>query len=118
MMRYDEERKKGEGPVVAMTTAMSNIGPAIVASGFTTIGGFAALLGALDFVILRDFGIVTMINVFFAMISTLFVLPALIVLGESRWGNSRLARFTLSIPVYRLIKLKRYSGEDQATNKR
>ena len=118
MMRYDEERKKGEEPVEAMTTAMTNIGPAIVASGFTTIGGFAALLGALDFVILRDFGIVTMINVFFAMVSTLLVLPALIVLGESWWGKSRLARFTLSIPVYRLIKLKRSSEEDRLTNMR
>jgi hydrophobe/amphiphile efflux-3 (HAE3) family protein len=84
MMRYYEERRKGEGPEVAMTTAMTKIGRAIIASGLTVIGGFGALLIAKDFLILRDFGIVTMINVFFALVSTLVVLPALIVWVDSR----------------------------------
>ncbi len=91
MMRYHEERGKGEGPVEAMTIAMTKIGRAIVASGLTVIGGFAALLIARDFLILRDFGIVTMINVFFALVSTLVVLPALIVLFDS-WRERRRAR--------------------------
>jgi hypothetical protein len=79
MMRYYEERGKGEGPVEAMTTAMTRIGRAIIASGFTVIGGFGALLIAKDFLILRDFGIVTVVDVFFALVSALFVLPTLIV---------------------------------------
>ncbi len=88
MMRYYEERGKGERPVEAMTTAMTKIGRAIIASGLTVIGGFGALLIAKDFLILRDFGIVTVINVFFALVSTLFVLPALIVWFD-QWREKR-----------------------------
>ena len=88
MMRYFEERENGEAPSEAMTAAMTKIGRAIIASGFTVIGGFAALLIARDFTILSDFGIVTMINVFFALISTLIVLPSLIVLLDC-WRESR-----------------------------
>jgi hydrophobe/amphiphile efflux-3 (HAE3) family protein len=88
MMRYYEERGKGEGPVEAMTTSVSKIGRAIIASGLTVIGGFGALLIAKDFTILRDFGIVTMINVLFALISTLFVLPSLIVWID-KWRERR-----------------------------
>jgi len=88
MMRYYEERGNGEEPFVAMVTAMTKIGRAIVASGMTVIGGFGALLIARDFAILRDFGVVTMINVAFALVSTLFVLPPLIVLIDS-WQSRK-----------------------------
>ncbi|MBN1189487.1 MAG: RND family transporter [Dehalococcoidales bacterium] len=88
MMRYYEERGKGEGPVEAMTTAMNRIGRAIIASGLTVIGGFGALLIAKDFSILRDFGIVTVVDVFFALVSALFVLPTLIVWFDS-WRERR-----------------------------
>jgi len=88
MMRYYEERDKGEGPVEAMTTAMTKIGRAIIASGLTVIGGFGALLIAKDFLVLQDFGIVTVVNVFFALVSTLFVLPTLIVWIDS-WREKR-----------------------------
>lgn len=84
MMRYYEERRKGEGAEEAMTTAITRIGRAIIASGFTVIGGFGALLIAVDFPIVQDFGIVTMINVFFALVSTLLVLATLIV-SFDRW---------------------------------
>lgn len=90
MMRYYEERRKGEGPEEAMTTAMTKIGRAIIASGLTVIGGFGALLIAKDFLILRDFGFVTMINVFFALVSTLFVLPTLIVWVDTWRERQRL----------------------------
>ncbi len=88
MTRYYEEREKGEGPEVAMTTAMTKIGRAIIASGLTVVAGFGALLIARDFPILQDFGIVTMINVLFALVSTLLVLPPLIVWVDSRRGGS------------------------------
>ncbi len=88
MMRYYEERGKGEEPVEAMTTAMTKIGRAIIASGLTVIGGFGALLIAKDFLVLQDFGIVTVVNVFFALVSTLFVLPTLIVWIDS-WRERR-----------------------------
>jgi hypothetical protein len=88
MMRYYEERGNGEEPFIAMVTAMTKIGRAIVASGLTVIGGFGALLIARDFPILVDFGVVTMINVTFALISTLFVLPPLIVWIDS-WQSRK-----------------------------
>jgi hydrophobe/amphiphile efflux-3 (HAE3) family protein len=91
MMRYYEERGKGVDPVAAMTTAMAKIGKAIIASGLTVIGGFGSLLIAKDFSILRDFGIVTMVDVFFALVSTLFVLPSLIVWIDSWRERRRLA---------------------------
>ena len=92
MMRYYEERDKGEDPSQAMTTSIVRIGRAIIASGFTVIGGFAALLIAIDFPILRDFGMVTVLDVFFALVTTLVVLPPLIVWVDSwrlRHGRER-----------------------------
>lgn len=88
MMRYYEERSNGEDPFTAMVTAMTKIGRAIVASGMTVIGGFGALLIARDFTILADFGVVTMINVAFALVSTLCVLPPLIVWVDS-WQSRK-----------------------------
>ncbi len=84
MMRYYEERGNGESPVVAMTTAMTKIGRAVITSGLTVIGGFGALLFARDFPILTDFGAVTMINVAFALVSSLIVLPTIIVAIDLR----------------------------------
>ncbi|MBI4297831.1 MAG: RND family transporter [Chloroflexi bacterium] len=88
MMRYYEERGKGSAPEASMIEAMTRIGRAIVASGLTTFAGFAALLSATQFLILRDFGIVTMLNIFFALVSSLVVLPPLIVWLD-RWQERR-----------------------------
>jgi predicted RND superfamily exporter protein len=49
----------------------------------TVIGGFAALLIATDFPILRNFGPITLLDVFFAAVTTLVVLPPLIVWLDS-----------------------------------
>ncbi len=91
MMRYYEERDKGAVPVEAMNTAITRIGRAIIASGLTVIGGFGALLIAQNFPVLRSFGLLTMIDVLFALISTLVVLPALIVWIDS-WRERRKGR--------------------------
>ncbi|MBT4511811.1 MAG: RND family transporter, partial [Chloroflexi bacterium] len=90
MMRYYEERGNGESPSEAMVTAMTKIGRAISVSAFTTIGGFAALLIAVDFPILQDFGIITMTNVFFALVASLLVLPTVIVWIDSRLEKRKL----------------------------
>ena len=92
MMRYYEERGKGESPVEAMKTAINRIGRAIIASGLTVIGGFGALLIAQNFPVLRSFGLITVIDVLFALISTLVVLPALIVWIDSWREKRRIAR--------------------------
>jgi len=93
MSRYYEERENGKVPSEAMTSAMAKIGRAVSVSAFTTMGGFAALLIAWDFPILIDFGIVTLTNVFFALVVSLMVLPTIIVWVDKRKGNGRLARF-------------------------
>ncbi len=87
MTRYYEERRNGRKPDEAMTVAMTRIGRAIIASGLTVVGGFGALLIARDFPVLQDFGVVTMINIFFALVSTLIVLPPLIVWVDSWWAR-------------------------------
>ncbi len=84
MTRYYEERGNNQRPVAAMTTAMTKIGRGITVSAFTTIGGFAALLIAVDFPIVVDFGIVTMIDVFFALFASLMVLPSLVVFFDKQ----------------------------------
>lgn len=77
MERFYEERRKGSERREAIITAIQKIGKAIFASAFTTIGGFSALLVS-DFVILSNFGMMTLVNISFALISTIIVLPAIL----------------------------------------
>ena len=81
MERYLEERSRGYEKNKAIVTAVQRIGKAILASGLTTIGGFSVLMLS-EFVILKDFGLMTVINIGLALLSTLFVLPALLVLFD------------------------------------
>jgi len=81
--RYIEERKNGLNKLQAMETAVGKIGVAIIASGVTTIGGFGVLMIS-KFVILKDFGLMTVINMSLALFATLVVLPPLIYLLD-RW---------------------------------
>lgn len=77
--RYLEERRAGKEKVDAMIITVTKIGKAIVASGLTTIGGFSVLMAS-QFIILRDFGFMTVINITLALLSTFIVLPPLIIL--------------------------------------
>ena len=60
---------------------LQKIGQAILASGLTTIGGFSVLLFS-SFIILKDFGFMTVINISLALISTFIVLPPLLLLFD------------------------------------
>lgn len=75
--RYLEERNLGKEKEEAMATTIKNIGRATVASGLTTVGGFSVLMTS-KFVILQDFGLMTVINISLALITTFVILPALI----------------------------------------
>ncbi|WP_440896995.1 hydrophobe/amphiphile efflux-3 (HAE3) family transporter [Amphibacillus sp. Q70] len=75
--RYLEERNLGKEKEEAMATAIKNIGRATVASGLTTVGGFSVLMTS-KFVILQDFGLMTVINISLALIATFVILPSLI----------------------------------------
>ncbi|MBW8383325.1 MAG: MMPL family transporter, partial [Youngiibacter sp.] len=77
MERYIEERTKGLPKIDAIKTAVGSIGVAVLASGLTTVGGFSVLMLS-DFVILKDFGFMTVINVTLALISTFVLLPPIL----------------------------------------
>lgn len=101
MERYLEEREIGLTKQDAMSLSIQKIGKAVLASGLTTIGGFAVLLFS-DFVILQDFGFMTVINISLALISTFIVLPPLIVLFD---------RFLINKEVRERIQLKALESE-------
>ena len=75
--RYLEERNLGKEKNEAMSITIKRIGKATVASGLTTVGGFSVLMFS-KFVILKDFGLMTVINISLALMSTFVILPALI----------------------------------------
>lgn len=79
MERFYEERKKGLEGVRALQMTNKNIGKAILASALTTIGGFSALLVS-DFVILNNFGMMTLINISLALFSTIIVMPTILII--------------------------------------
>lgn len=86
--RYCEERRLGFPEREAMLVATRQIGKAIVASGLTVVGGFSALLVS-NFVILRDFGFLTLVNMAFSLITTLVILPPTIVLMDRLFKFSK-----------------------------
>ena len=81
MERYIEERLNGMNKFDAIVEAASKIGVPIFASGLTTVGGFSVLLTS-NFVILKDFGLMTVINISLALLCTFIVLPPLIILFD------------------------------------
>jgi hydrophobe/amphiphile efflux-3 (HAE3) family protein len=85
--RYEEEKQRGLPPREAMVTAIAKIGRAIVTTALTTLGGFGVLIVS-NFVMIRDFGIATVVGVFLCLIITLTVMPGLIVW----WDNMRRKR--------------------------
>jgi hydrophobe/amphiphile efflux-3 (HAE3) family protein len=81
--RYEEERGTALSVGEALRRAYSRTGVAVVASGITAIAGFATLI-ATDIRMLRDFGIVTVIDLSVALVGVLIILPAALVWAESR----------------------------------
>lgn len=75
--RYVEERESGRSKADALDITVRRIGKATLSTELTTMGGFAVLLFS-NFVILKDFGLMTVINVSLILASTFIVLPAVI----------------------------------------
>ncbi|GAI86089.1 unnamed protein product, partial [marine sediment metagenome] len=88
--RYEEEKRQGLLPRDAMVTALSKIGRAIVTTALTTLGGFGVLIAS-DFVLIRDFGIATVLGVFLILVITITVMPGLIVWFDE-WRRKRLSK--------------------------
>jgi hydrophobe/amphiphile efflux-3 (HAE3) family protein len=79
--RYRTERAAGHEPGAALRRTYRSTGRAVLASGVTAIAGFAVLIVS-DIRMLRDFGIVTVIDLAVALLGVLVVLPAVLVLAE------------------------------------
>lgn len=77
LSRYWEERREGIEHDRAMEEAVAKVGRAITASALTVAAGFGALIFS-SFPVLRDFGIVTVVDVIFALIVTVTVVPPLV----------------------------------------
>jgi hydrophobe/amphiphile efflux-3 (HAE3) family protein len=89
--RYEEERRPGVSIGEALRRAYSRTGMAVLASGITAIAGFAALT-ATDIRMLRDFGIVTVVDLAVALLGVLIVLPAALVWAETRFARNQVPK--------------------------
>lgn len=92
--RYEEERARGAALGEAMRAAYSRTGTAVAASGTTAIAGFA-VLGLSDIPMIRDFGLLTVLDLGIALAGVLVALPAAIVWAESGFapfGSASLRR--------------------------
>jgi predicted RND superfamily exporter protein len=95
--RHREERLAGHDPVAALRRSYRRTGAAVLASGVTAIVGFGVLVLS-DITMLRDFGLVTLIDLSASLAGVLIVLPAaLLLLGpparaRAPRGRARRAR--------------------------
>lgn len=81
--RYFQERERGAGMTEALRFTYGRTGMAIAASGLTAIAGFAALASS-DIQMLRDFGLVAVVDLSVALLGVSIVLPAVLAWQERR----------------------------------
>lgn len=75
--RFQEEINKSGNRSESIKIAISKMGNPILVSALTTMGGFSALIFS-DFRILSNFGIMTVISFSLALLSAIFILPAIL----------------------------------------
>ncbi len=80
--RAREERLSGGSFVEALERAYRSTGRAVLASGATAIAGFAVLLVS-SIAMLRDFGLVTVVDLAVSLAGVLITLPAALAVAES-----------------------------------
>lgn len=83
MERFYEELGKIGDPMEALGIASRRIGSALIASGLTTVFGFGALMAS-PFLITSNFGMVTVLAVVFALLTTFTVFVVLMLRMEIR----------------------------------
>lgn len=81
--RYYQERERGQGLADALRLSYGRTGMAIATSGITAIAGFAAL-AASDIGMLREFGLVAVVDLGVALAGVALILPAVLVWLERR----------------------------------
>jgi predicted RND superfamily exporter protein len=81
--RFGEECAAGHDPAEALLRTYRSTGTAVLASGITAIVGFGVLVLS-DIPMLRDFGLVTLVDLTVSLGGVLLVLPAALALGRPR----------------------------------
>ena len=81
--RFEEEKLKIDNRQEAIKNTLSRMANPILVSALTTMGGFSALIFS-DFVILSNFGIMTLVNLSLALLSTIVVLPTILAITFSK----------------------------------
>jgi hypothetical protein len=79
--RFRQERLAGHDPIEALRRSYHRTGAAVAASGVTAIAGFG-VLALSDIRMLRDFGIVTLIDLSVSLVGVLVALPAALMIAE------------------------------------
>ncbi len=95
--RHRQERLAGYDTIEALRRSYRRTGAAVAASGVTATMGFAVLVLS-EITMLRDFGLVTLIDLTVSLIGVLLALPATLVIadaaaeGDGRYQPVRVAR--------------------------
>jgi predicted RND superfamily exporter protein len=92
--RFRQERRAGLAPAQALARTYRFTGSAVLVSGITAIAGFG-VLALSSITMLRDFGLVTLIDLSVSLAGVLLVLPSVLALSErgDAWqGVRELAR--------------------------
>jgi hydrophobe/amphiphile efflux-3 (HAE3) family protein len=79
--RFRQERRAGYGSREALARTYRFTGAAVLASGITAIAGFAVLIVS-SITMLRDFGLVTLVDLSVSLGGVLLMLPAVLTLSE------------------------------------
>src|SRR5579875_688012 len=79
--RFRQERRAGHEPGQALARTYRSTGAAVLASGVTAIMGFAVLIVS-DITMLREFGLVTLVDLTVSLGGVLVMLPAVLELSE------------------------------------
>jgi hydrophobe/amphiphile efflux-3 (HAE3) family protein len=107
--RYEAERagtgsdplsrsgSRGLTPSEALRRTYRSTGAAVMASGATAIAGFA-VLALSDVAMLRDFGLVTVVDLTVSLLGVMAVLPAVLVLAERRAAVRRAPEPAAAVP--------------------
>ncbi|MSE21044.1 MMPL family transporter, partial [Lactobacillus parabuchneri] len=85
--RYREEMKRGISVRDAIVSSVASVGQAITVSGLTVIGGFSAIMFS-NFPVLKSFGLITVLDTAYSLISALTILPAVIYLLRKRKSDN------------------------------
>lgn len=106
MERFYEELGKIGDPIEALGIASRRIGSALIASGMTTVFGFGALMAS-PFLMTSNFGLVTVMAVVFALLTTFTVFVVLMLRMEIRRETMENAQYEL----LKALKLINARGE-------